>query len=134
MLTDPTLLAHLLATADPKEPVTLAATAPARTWLKLFTEQQGGPEVLGTKQCAERFGFSQAQWRRWAEEIPGAVHVGKAWRIPRDAAQAHADRMMKRDRSTEDGRAPSAIPQRRGGNYGKFRSLKQGYRPPEQGV
>lgn len=121
MLIDPKHLAQLLATADPRAPVTLSATAPADVWRRLLGMQTSAPENLSTRQCAATFGWSEAQWRRWASGIEGAVRDGKAWRIPREAAKMWADRKMGR----AAGGASTPLPKRRSGNYGKPWSRKK---------
>jgi hypothetical protein len=127
MRIDPDILAALLSTAAPDESVTLEATATAAQWRRLFEARQGGPEVLSTRQASKAFGWLHADWARWAREgkIPGAVREAKNWRLPRDACKRLADERMGR---TEEPEPTTAMPEKRGGNYGKFRSRKQGPR------
>ncbi len=126
MLIDPRHLAQLLATADPKAPVTLAATAPAETWRRLLALETEPAENLSTKKCAERYGWTDKDWRRWAKNLPGAVlQENGRWMIPATAAKAEADRRMKRGDVTGGPQAAGAP--RRSGNAGKYWSLKQGH-------
>lgn len=89
---------------------------------------KGGPANLSTRQCAAEFGWKDGDWRRWAPDLDGATRVGKRWRIPRATAQAKADELMKRTEKRTRGDA-SNHGQRRGGNYGRFKSRKEAEGP-----
>jgi hypothetical protein len=118
-----------LARYNPEAPVRIEARAGdlARA---LQAARGGGPAVLSTRQCAQEFGWTDSDWRRWAPEILGAARIGKRWRIPREGAQGKADQLMKRKGGNP---APSdsggGSGPRTGGNHGKFRSRKEAAQP-----
>lgn len=57
-------------------------------------EKDKGRETLSPREAAQRLGTSLyfIYHELWASRIPGAVKVGKAWRIPIESVRSHSKR------------------------------------------